>query len=388
MSHQTDTNEDVKVELPNAIGNEFIAPVVETELSPVIPEPKEIDFEHDQIQTLIQFIEFRLDEVNALITECVQRHFEFDPNADLRKVRTDCVGSRFQILYQNYHEGLKRLKAILMEMMRIKLQQLDDLYYDEVQYFMDLLEQIIDSDYLVMKTLEVAKRSSKYYSTPRLFEQVVGVVKSEIDTFDEIHQRFAAKRRKIQRNLESFLGTEEQPDDESSGRKKPKAEEWEWKEDDFPEMEPDTESSEETEEEHSEPHEDDHEDLSEDKDESHKESEDEEDHSDNNEQQSDEAEDEPEQPADEEPEPNEPEEEQQNDQEETAEVSKRPAKRRRAPKNAVFEIGDKFGKGISSTSDFAVNTVDKVLNSPAVLSFTQSLTSQLEGALKQNPGEQ
>lgn len=380
--------EESNVESEGLLGNEFVAP--ETVASEVVSEePPEIDFEHAQIQTLIKFIEFRLDEVNALINECVQRHFEFDPNVEMRKVKSDCVGNRFQILYRNYHEGLRRLKAILMEMMRIKLQQLDDLYYDEVQYFMDLLEQIVDSDYLVMKTLEVAKQSSKYYSTPRLFEQVVGVVRTEIDTFDAVHQRFATKRRDIQRHLESLFGPEEEPLESVHSNNINEPEDWLWNEDDIPQMEPDVESSEESEEEQEtqEPEEENDESPS---------------HS----------EEEPNQDEEEATEPDEEVNEEESELESAAEESpgnelaettqaarsqppeetdeeEPPAmRRRRAPKNPVLDIGDKFGKGVSATSDFAVNTIDKVLNSAPVLSFIESLSSQLEGALKNQPGEQ
>ena len=79
------------------------------------------------------------------------------------------------------------------------------MYYDEVIYFIELIDQLVDSDFQLTKTLEVAKKSSKYHSSPKLFELVVNICKDEIDAFDEIHKRISERRHLIQESIRERL---------------------------------------------------------------------------------------------------------------------------------------------------------------------------------------
>jgi hypothetical protein len=355
---------------------EFSPPVADLSEDSLPPEPAvaELDFEHIEIRNLIDFTEFRLDEINALITECVDSMFTNNPFIDGAYVRDECAGSGFQILYANYHEALKRIKTTLLELMRIKLQQLDDLYYDEVIYFIDLVENLVDGDYHVGKTLAVAKRSAKYYSSPRLFESVVAIAKDEIDAFDEVHQNLANKRRRIQMEIEARINKEEKrrhvkPLKESSPLVDKQFEDWEWEEDDIPPMEEDEESEPE--------HEEEEEEVSE-QDEEH--SEDEAEHE--AEQQGHQEEEEEEAEQEEEPEPEEPEPED-TPMEQAAAV--RPTPQKIAPSLPPAQnVGKSISGALGGGVDFAAKSIDKVLESPAMKSFFNTLSSSLEKSMQQN----
>ena len=56
---------------------------------------------------------------------------------------TECVGLTYQILYRNYEEALMRVRQIFLQLIRIKLVNLDPEYDDEINFFLDLFETFI-----------------------------------------------------------------------------------------------------------------------------------------------------------------------------------------------------------------------------------------------------
>ena len=103
-----------------------------------------LNFETQEVQDAVGFIEFKMNEMNVLIQQCIDEQFEIDVMADVKVVKHECVGTTFQVLFFSYREGLRKLKDILLELLKIKLQQLDDIYEDEANFFIDLLNELID----------------------------------------------------------------------------------------------------------------------------------------------------------------------------------------------------------------------------------------------------
>jgi hypothetical protein len=182
--------------------------------APPLPhEPSEFDtltFETQEIQETVDFIEFKMSEINALIKECIDRHFVYDPMADLNDVKHDCAGNSYQILTMSYQEGMRRVKDVLVELIKLKLPQISDNMNEEVDFFVDLIEQLVDSDFRIEETLHVAKRASKYYVSPRLFDRIIYNAQAEIMAFAAIQGRLRGARNDVMKTLEGYQIEEEE----------------------------------------------------------------------------------------------------------------------------------------------------------------------------------
>jgi hypothetical protein len=185
----------------------------EEQIRPVISRVEDrstLNFETQEIRDAVSFIEFKISEINVLIQECINEQFELDIMADVFVVKHQCVGTTFQILYFNYREGMKKLKDILLELLKIKLQQLDDIYEDEANFFIDMLDQLIDMDYDLPQSILVAKRASRFYVSPRFFDSLITIARPELKAFHKIHKRLREARNEIQANLEAHEHKQEE----------------------------------------------------------------------------------------------------------------------------------------------------------------------------------
>lgn len=90
----------------------------------------------------------------------------------MEDIKEECVGRYYQILYFVHKEGLKKIKDIFLEMLRIKAQGLLEDYEDETRFFLDILENLVDKDYDLESGMNTAKKASKYYVSPRYFERL------------------------------------------------------------------------------------------------------------------------------------------------------------------------------------------------------------------------
>lgn len=93
---------------------------------------------------------------------------------------TECVGLHYQILLRNYSDAKRRMRQIFVELIRVKLLEIDPEYDDEVNYFLDVMETFMEKDYSIKKSLELSKEYSKYYVSPHLFESLIEICKKEI----------------------------------------------------------------------------------------------------------------------------------------------------------------------------------------------------------------
>lgn len=75
---------------------------------------------------------------------------------------------------------MKAVKEVFLEIIRFKLIDLDEEYDDEVNFFMDLLSDFIDKDYILKDSLEIAKESAKYYVSPHFFDSLLEICDPEI----------------------------------------------------------------------------------------------------------------------------------------------------------------------------------------------------------------
>ena len=183
---------------------EELEEVVEEE-SEIVKPLVEFNFKHDQIQNTIAYIEFRLTLLYDTITECIELEFEKEQliSIDIDSIRDQCVGKDYNMLNFIHNEFRARLKSVLTDVLLIKFQLMNDIYKNEVDYFLDLIHQLIDSDYALKTTIQIAKKSSKYHSNPRLFDDVVIVSEEEIDKFDEVRKKMYDKKLGLFKSFES-----------------------------------------------------------------------------------------------------------------------------------------------------------------------------------------
>lgn len=155
-------------------------------------------FETMEIKDALNFVEFKMEEMNSLMTECINQGFQKNVQATAVDIKNECVGATYQILFYNYREALSKVKDILLELLKIKLEGLREDYEDETNFFLDMIENLIDKDYSINGSIEIAKKSAKYYVTPQYFEALKDLVAPEINAFDEIHIRLKKSRSDIQ----------------------------------------------------------------------------------------------------------------------------------------------------------------------------------------------
>lgn len=185
----------------------------EAPLSHFDQEPEEnlidLNFEAREITEAINFVEFKMNEINSLIEECIDNRFSTSLMASIKEVRKECVGSSYQILINSYHESLKKIKEILLELIKIKLERIQTDHDEEASFFLDILDQLIDCDYSLPESLQIVKQSSQYYVSPRFFDKIIELSKTELQAFHEIHKRLRDARTDLQNSLESHASSEE-----------------------------------------------------------------------------------------------------------------------------------------------------------------------------------
>jgi hypothetical protein len=159
-------------------------------------------FEESEIRNSLDFIEFKIRHVQELMVECIKNQFSNDLMATMRKVKDYCVGMTFQILFQNYEEGLRKLKDIITELLRIKFDDLPVEYEEEVDFFMDLIEQFIEKDLSLPQSLKISKRTSKYFVAKDHYTELVNLAQEEISAFDEVHVKIKKSRNEVAALLE------------------------------------------------------------------------------------------------------------------------------------------------------------------------------------------
>lgn len=162
----------------------------------------DVTFETTEIRDALAFIEFKMSEINTLMNECINEAYEADLTAQARQVKAQCVGLSYQILFYNYREGVSKIRDILLELLKIKLQTLKQDYEDETNFFLDILENLLEKDFDILPSLDIAKKASRYYVSPNYYQRLVDVAMPEINAFNAIHQRLKAARNSIQLTLD------------------------------------------------------------------------------------------------------------------------------------------------------------------------------------------
>ena len=168
----------------------------------------DLNFESTQIKDVLAFIEFKMNEITSLIQECIDQEFEKNVGISGKEVRRNCIGSNYQILFYNYNEGIRKVRGVLLELLKLKLENLKEDYEDETNFFMDVLELLVGKDFSIPDSMELAKKASKYYVSPRYFDRLIELTSPEINAFNDLHNRLKAQRNSIQKHIEEKVSEE------------------------------------------------------------------------------------------------------------------------------------------------------------------------------------
>ena len=168
----------------------------------------DLNFESTQIKDVLAFIEFKMNEITSLIQECIDQEFDKNPGISGKEVRRNCIGSNYQILFYNYNEGIRKVRGVLLELLKLKLENLKEDYEDETNFFMDVLESLVSKDFSIPESLQLAKKASKYYVSPRYFDRLIELTGPEITAFNDLHNRLKTQRNNIQKHIEEKVSEE------------------------------------------------------------------------------------------------------------------------------------------------------------------------------------
>lgn len=159
---------------------------------------EDAQIEHEEVKAAVALIEFKLTEVNELIKECIEEEFTNNLFADKEVMLTECAGLGFQILIQNYKEGMRRVKQIFMTILKRKMGSMDPEYDDEIEFFLDTLEDFVDKDFKIKESLEISKEAAKYYVSPHFYDDLINVAGPELTAFNAIHHRLHENKKTLQ----------------------------------------------------------------------------------------------------------------------------------------------------------------------------------------------
>lgn len=159
-------------------------------------------FESFEIRVTTRLIRFKISEMSTLMKECIETYFTTHLVPNYNRVKEECVGLNFQVLFQTYEENMRRLRHILMELLRVKTAKMESDYTNEKDFFFDLMENFMERDLDLPKSLRVAAKTIHYFINKPRFIKVLEIAKPEIDAFDELHKELKTVRTEIQKLID------------------------------------------------------------------------------------------------------------------------------------------------------------------------------------------
>jgi hypothetical protein len=160
------------------------------------------NFETFEIFESVSLIEFKMTEVNFLIKECINNMIENNLLIDLHIVKEACVGINFQILFQNYEDGMHKLRSILVELLHLKFARLGEDYRDDKEYFFQTLERFMGRDLFLPESMKVARKAAGYNGSRGNWDAMERMAQPEIEAFDYLHKKLRKDRKEIQEMLQ------------------------------------------------------------------------------------------------------------------------------------------------------------------------------------------
>ena len=84
-----------------------------------------------------------------------------------------------------------------MELIRIKVLELDPEYDDEINYFLYILELFVNKHFLVQESLEASQEYATYHVSPNLYRSLIDINKPELDNLHEMLEKLKEYIRRI-----------------------------------------------------------------------------------------------------------------------------------------------------------------------------------------------
>ena len=160
------------------------------------------DFETYEIYESVNLIEFKMTEINFLIKDCINNMIENNLLIDLHVVKEACVGINFQVLFQNFEDGMQKLRSVLVELLHLKFARLGEDYRDDKEYFFSTLDRFMARDMFLPESLKVARKAAGYHGSRANFDSMSKMAQPEIEAFDYLHKKLRKDRKEIQEMLQ------------------------------------------------------------------------------------------------------------------------------------------------------------------------------------------
>lgn len=90
------------------------------------------------------------------------------------------------MLTRSYSDIINKLKNIYFRIVRKKLEHMRTDYEEEYLFFMSLLDITLNRDFIINETMESFKERAKYYVHPRLYNELMKVIRPELDAATKI----------------------------------------------------------------------------------------------------------------------------------------------------------------------------------------------------------
>ena len=154
--------------------------------------------EYERVKDAVAHISYRMSEINVKARDCLETEFGDNPTAPLDDILSECVGVSYRIIFHNYDESMRRVKHIFLDILKGKFKDLPEEFDDEINFFLDVVEDFINKDFKLSESIEISKQATKYYVQPKFYDQLIEMAQVELDALNAIHHRLYKEKKEIQ----------------------------------------------------------------------------------------------------------------------------------------------------------------------------------------------
>ena len=161
-------------------------------------EIKLISLEDEEVQEELNEMKECLNEFKELIFECIEEAYTDNMMVEVEEVMVSCVGPNYEIVDRIYEKNIKQVQKIFLKIWEAKLHPLRDRYMDEIRFFEDTMDMLVNKNCKLSPTIDVVKEKAKYFVNELMFDKIVEVAREEIDCYDEINEYLKSIKIDIQ----------------------------------------------------------------------------------------------------------------------------------------------------------------------------------------------
>ena len=90
-----------------------------------------------------------MKKISEFVNDCMQKVLDEHLYATRDTLKRSCAGLDFQILHRTHKETKTKLKRVFFQIIENKFEGMDPEYTDEVEFFLDILENFLEKDFKI-----------------------------------------------------------------------------------------------------------------------------------------------------------------------------------------------------------------------------------------------